>query len=307
MTYTINAGLHSSEKDHTVMTGGTLTIDKYIESDSPMNIYTYALHLFGAPTTIDYQHFHAGMHTNEHLLAYTPDTGSLRASLKNLLPDLDTKMILDVSPYEFEDGTYGFRITSLVELDETTLTEATKASIDTAINYLDAVKAGHGDPRGFRDIPFATPEQCGQFTYHHPEKAQEILKMVNRNTLNIQANTQTTEHQKAVVCDLRLLKPKTDEADTRITLDPKFSYFLSQTIEHELPKKMPGTAVVVGTFGCMTGTYLCVSCVDPESDITVIHRNIMEILGEIDQESITPDHREQLKTILENFEKYGKK
>jgi S-ribosylhomocysteine lyase LuxS involved in autoinducer biosynthesis len=83
---TIKAGLHSSEKDHKVMTGGTLTIDKEIASTETLKIHTYALHLFGEPSSEEYSDFHAGMHTNEHLLAYTPDTGSLRASLAELIP-----------------------------------------------------------------------------------------------------------------------------------------------------------------------------------------------------------------------------
>jgi len=87
------------------------------------------------------------MHTNEHLLAYTPDTGSLRASLAEIMPGLDTKMILDVSPFEFKNDTYGFRITSLVELDAETLRKATKLSIDKAMAYLEQVKAGNGDSK----------------------------------------------------------------------------------------------------------------------------------------------------------------
>lgn len=67
---------------------------------------------------------------------------------------------------------------------------------------------------------------------------------------------------------------------------------------------MPGTAVVVGTFGCMTGTYLCVSCENPETDITEIHRNIMEILKNISTEKLSPEEREQLTTILDNYERY---
>jgi hypothetical protein len=47
---TIKAGLHSSEKDHKVMTGGTLTIDKEIASTESLKIHTYALHLFGEPS-----------------------------------------------------------------------------------------------------------------------------------------------------------------------------------------------------------------------------------------------------------------
>lgn len=71
---TINSGLHSSEKDHKVMTGGTLTVDKEITSTEALKIHTYALPLFTTPNEREYNDFHAGMHTNEHLLAYTPDT-----------------------------------------------------------------------------------------------------------------------------------------------------------------------------------------------------------------------------------------
>lgn len=147
MSITINAGLHSSEKDHKVMTGGTLTVDKTIESDKPLEIYTYTLHLFGKPSDAEYDAFHAGIHTNEHLLAYTPDTGSLRASLAEIVPGLDTKMILDVSPFETDDGKYGFRITSLIELDTGVLRQATHISIQRALAYIDTIKAGHGDKK----------------------------------------------------------------------------------------------------------------------------------------------------------------
>lgn len=235
----INAGLHSSEKDHTVMTGGTLTADKHIDSETPLEIHTYALPLFTAPSEAEYHDFHAGMHTNEHLLAYTPDTGSLRASLAELIPGLDTKMILDVSPYEFDDGNYSFRITSLVVLDEDILKMATRASVERAIAYIDTIQAGKGDKEGFAGVPFATAGQCGQFTFHHPAKAQEMLQGIDSENLTVRSHTQKTTHQKAVVCDLRLLKPKTDVQDDRITLDPKLSYYLSQVIEKELPKKMP--------------------------------------------------------------------
>lgn len=155
-------------------------------------------------------------------------------------------------------------------------------------------------------MPFATAEQCGQFTYHNPEKAGEDLRKVNVDTLLIESDTLSTNHQKAAVCDLRLLKPKTDETDDRITLDPKFSYYLSQKIENELPEKMIGTVTIVGTFGCMTGTYLCVSYLNSiEEDIPHVHAKIMEILTEIKQENLTPEHRTQLETILANYEAYG--
>lgn len=129
---------------------------------------------------------------------------------------------------------------------------------------------------------------------------------MNTDSIQVDTKTLSTEHRKAVVCDLRLLKPKTEETDTRITLDPKFSYHLSQIIERELPKKMPGTAVIVGTFGCMTGSYLCVSCVHPEEDIKVIHKNIMDILSSLEKENLPTNHQEELKTILENYKAYGR-
>lgn len=130
--------------------------------------------------------------------------------------------------------------------------------------------------------------------------------MVNISTLRIESDTHYTNHQKAAVCDLRLLKPKTDETDNRITLDPKFSYYLSQKIERELPEKMVGTMAIVGTFGCMTGVYLCVSYLnDEEEDIPHVHEKIMEILRDTDKENLPDNHREELKTILENYEKFG--
>jgi S-ribosylhomocysteine lyase LuxS involved in autoinducer biosynthesis len=216
-------------------------------------------------------------------------------------------MILDVSPFEFQDGSYGFRITSLVELDTETLRNAISASVDTAIKYLDTVKAGKGDPDGFRGIPFATAAQCGQFDFHDPDAAQTALRSVKTDTVTVEAHTQNSNHTKAVVCDLRLLKPKTDHADTRLTLDPRFSYYLSQYIERELPKRMAGTAVVVGTFGCMTGTYLCVSCENPETDLRIVHRHIMDILETMPMDSFTAEHQAQLTQILTNYREYGEK
>ncbi len=70
---------------------------------------------------------------------------------------------------------------------------------------------------------------------------------------------------------------------------------------------MPETAVVVGTFGCMTGTYLCVSCVNPDEDIKVIHKNIIGILADIDKDNLAENHREQLEKILQNYQEFGRK
>lgn len=71
---------------------------------------------------------------------------------------------------------------------------------------------------------------------------------------------------------------------------------------------MIGTAVIVGTFGCMTGTYLCVSYLNSmEEDIPHIHEKIMEILAEIDTENLPAKHKAELELILENYKNYGTK
>ncbi len=88
------------------------------------------------------------MHTNEHLLAYTRDTGSLRSSLAEYLPALDTRMILDISPFQTKAG-YGFRITTLVELDTQSIRAAVASSIQRALSYIGGIEEGHGDKEGF--------------------------------------------------------------------------------------------------------------------------------------------------------------
>lgn len=70
---------------------------------------------------------------------------------------------------------------------------------------------------------------------------------------------------------------------------------------------MAGTAVVVGTFGCMTGTYLCVSCENPETDLRIVHRHIMDILETMSMDSFTAEHQAQLAQILANYREYGEK
>ena len=64
---------------------------------------------------------------------------------------------------------------------------------------------------------------------------------------------------KLLVCDLRMLKPKLENRDDMVMFDPWVSYTLSEIIEQKLPGILGRNAVIVGTFGCMTGMYLCVS------------------------------------------------
>ncbi len=107
-----------------------------------------------------------------------------------------------------------------------------------------------------------------------------------------------------MVCDLRLLKPKTHENDTCLTLEPKFSYRLSETLEQNLRVRFPGKAVIVGTFGCMTGMYLCITCTDAtDEEIRAIHREIMITIENMSCEQ--PADKIQQTQILENYRMFG--
>jgi hypothetical protein len=57
----------------------------------------------------------------------------------------------------------------------------------------------------------------------------------------------------------------------------------------------------------MTGTYLCVSCENPETDLRIVHRHIMDILETMPMDSFTAEHRAQLAQILANYREYGEK
>lgn len=85
------------------------------------------------------------MHTNEHLLAYSKETGSVRASIEEIDPSFNGKWILDVSPYRFPNGNYGFRVTSLVDISDEVLQKTFALSIQKAIAYTQEMLDGRGD------------------------------------------------------------------------------------------------------------------------------------------------------------------
>ena len=82
------------------------------------------------------------MHTNEHLLAYSKETGSIRASIEEIDPSFNGKWILDVSPYRFPNGNFGFRVTSLVDISDEVLQQTFALSIQKAQKYLTQMRAG---------------------------------------------------------------------------------------------------------------------------------------------------------------------
>jgi S-ribosylhomocysteine lyase LuxS involved in autoinducer biosynthesis len=256
MNFELKLGLHSSEKNHCEMTWGTLKVDKEVHFEWPLEAFTFALELF--PNTSDNTAFHRGMHTNEHLLAYSKETGSVRASIEEVDPSFNGKWILDVSPYRFSNGNYGFRVTSLRDISDEVLQKTFALSIKKAIAYTQEMLEGRGDTQGFLGVPFAQAAQCGQYNFHSSEAAQKSLKHIPQD-ISITRNHIQDSISKLLVCDLRMLKPKLENRDDMVMFDPWVSYTLSEIMEQKLPGILGRNAVIVGTFGCMTGMYLCVS------------------------------------------------
>jgi S-ribosylhomocysteine lyase LuxS involved in autoinducer biosynthesis len=152
--------------------------------------------------------------------------------------------LLDISPFRNTDETFGFRVTSLEKLDIPTLQSAVKLSLKRALEYL----------KQNNSVPFAEAKKCGQYDFHDITRAQELLSLISL-PISISENKLSTPHHFAYVCDLRFLKPKLAGRDDMVMFSPDFSYTLSELIERELPKKLPDSLVIVGTFGCMTGMY----------------------------------------------------
>lgn len=299
MHYTISQWLHSADKDHTVMTWGTLMVDKTIENTALWEetcLYAYTLPFFSrVQDTLD---FHRWVHTNEHLLAYVKDTGSMRSSLEEVSNGKITgKEILDISPYQVSEGVYGFRVTSLREIPVELIAQAAELSLERAKKFLESNS----------EVPFATPEQCWQYDFHSISAALKSVSEARVDTSEISETVYSTKDRFVYVCDLRLLKPKLRAANDMITFSPWFSYIISQIIEQHLPSRLVGSIVIIGTFGCMTWMYLSISsATGDQKDIPFIHRQIIEILREkIDPETLSLEERIQLETLLENYEKYG--
>jgi hypothetical protein len=58
---------------------------------------------------------------------------------------LSGKVILDISPYQTSSSTFGFRITSMIELQEIQVKDLVKISIERAIEFLENEKIENKD------------------------------------------------------------------------------------------------------------------------------------------------------------------
>ncbi len=302
MSYSIEAWKHSADKDHTTMNWGTLSVDKKVVDSDGVHFYTYSIPMYFGKFD---ERFHKWVHTAEHLLAYKQDTGSVRNSLEEVSNwTISWKVILDISPYKTWDNTFGFRITSMVPLSVHLVQDFTSLSIQRAVYFLENWKAE--SPDDFEWIPFARAISCGQFNFHDRQKAISDLKYIDTAKLHIQESEFSTDDKNAYVCDLRFLKPKVSVDDWLIMFSPDFSYKISHIIETKLPEKLIGSIVLVWTFGCMTGMYLCVSSEKgDESDIAYIHSKIIEILKEeIDISKLSEAEKIQFTQLLENYNTY---
>ena len=299
MSFTIHLWLHSSEKDHTVMTWGTLKVDKEVSFQDISKTYIYTVKLFSSDNFIC-EDFHKWIHVIEHLLAYSKDTWSVRSSISSVLEDFDGKWILDVSPCYISDSIYWFKITSLVHVTPEQLYQAFILSLNNAALYLESSHENFENGTTYQNIPFASPEQCGQYNYHCRDTAVKLLK---NHILNSQSQITekiiSDEMQKILVCDLRLLKPKLKGRDDMIMFTPKLSYTISQEIEEKLPEIIDKNIVIVWTFWCMTGMYLCVSADKwNQSEVDHILVQIMKIIWELDMSNFSENEKIQIKEVL---------
>ena len=304
MNFSIELGLHSSEKDHETMTWGTLTLDKTVKSSDALTLYTYGICMF---TECGNPDFHKGMHTLEHLLAYSKDTGSVRASIEECDPNFSGKWILDISPYRFSPEMYGVRMTSLVEIPSDIIVKSFWQSVNKALTYCEKIISGQWDENGYLMVPFASPKQCGQYNFHSPEYALKMLQKMWTISEDIMLKNEfSSEYRQAFVCDLRMLKPKLFQRDDMIMFSPELSYTLSEKIERELPKKLPGRSVIVGTFGCMTGMYLCFTGENAsKEELMQVQKAIYEIISEMDISSFTSEEKRQIQCVFENYKNFG--
>jgi len=303
--YSIESWKHSADKDHTTMTGGTLTIDKTVRCGSGVAFYTYNIPMYRWSFDID---FHKWVHAAEHMIAYKKDTGSVRNSLEEVTGwEVNWKVILDISPYKTSNETFWFRITSMIPLKVDQVQKLMWISIKRAIIFLESWKIENEDD--YQWIPFARPISCGQYDFHDKFRAIHDLSQIDIENLEIIENTIYSNHTTAYVCDLRFLKPKIQWWDDMIMFSPDFSYRISLLIERKLPNKIPWSIALVWTFGCMTGMYLCISSnIWDETDISVIHATILEIIREnIDTNTLNWAERIQLETLLKNYDTHNLK
>ena len=154
------------------------------------------------------------------------------------------------------------------------------------------VKAGNGDPDGFRQHPFCDSSTVWQFDFHDPDAAQTAPEASNWHTVTVEAIHTKSNHTKAVVCDLRLWKPKTGHADTRLTLDPWFASYLSQYIRTRTAKAYGRDSGRRRNIWLYDWVPISASPVgNPEPISRIVHRHIMDILETMSMDSFTAEHQ----------------
>lgn len=279
----------SKNKDHTIMTGGTLTIDKVVTSETNLKPFVYFFTISEDQNEINSDDFHKGIHSIEHSFAFEMDSGSIRAHYNKVTGE-DSDFIVDISPYIKDENSLGFRITSFIELDIPKLEEAIKNGLESMKIYFENDNA----------VPFSTPEECGQYNFHSGKLALGIINDINTiKVLEISAPQDSTEIN-WIVGDLRLLKPRPENDFDHYVFPPLVSHKLSDIIEKNFNTNYDNY-LQLGTFGCMTGSYL-ISDIKPEEKDEV-HKNILEILVNQSFENI--DLEVAAEKVIENIKKYS--
>jgi S-ribosylhomocysteine lyase LuxS involved in autoinducer biosynthesis len=296
--FTIEQFATSAAKNHELLTGGTLSVDKIyrMEEGHPVILSTFFLEV---TASLDQAEVHRGMHSLEHALAYSEQTGSIRALLQQMSNGaVDGKQLLDCSPY-IHAGVLGFRLTTLEAVDKAVLQEAVSQGLSQASDYLTA-----------NPPPFSTARECGQYNFHSAATAvaliQEALSRGPRITA-LESLKGSGATQRFYVADLRLVKPRPIGDDEHRTLSPLGSHRLSQHVETAL--RRAGYLTVLGTFGCMTGMYLLVGADGndpPEAYMRHIHQVIAgELLKLVADRAAEPEVISAAQLAIAYIEKYA--
>ena len=280
----IEKSVHSADKDHTIMAGGTLTADKTVRADDELYLHQSTLPV--APVTGDPAQY-SGIHSVEHALAYSPATGSLRSSLEQLIGSDSANQLIDVSPYVLgitgHHPVIGFRTTYIstgVGLTRRVLAEGLRRSLTQMRVYYE----------GGGQAPFSTAEQCGQYNAHSPEAALGLialaLEQVEQGEI-LGGRRQRTDASELYVCDLRLVRPRAEGDFEQRVLDPLAGHLISQRIERDAAHFLPAAGrhtLKTGNFGCSTGEYVMLANpegVDVATWLRLGHTAITRILMKI--------------------------
>ena len=273
---------HSADKDHTSMAGGTLGLDKMVRTDGQLRLYQYVLPLI--PISGDPQLF-SGIHSVEHALAFSPETGSLRFSVAEVTGEhRHGDQVIDVSPYishiREQVPVIGFRATYVsagTGLSQNIVSESFRRSLQRMRVYYD----------GGGEAPFSTPQQCGQYNTHSTEAALGLialgLDLVGRGNVS-GGRPLHTEARELYVCDLRLVRPREEGNLQQRVLDPLAGHLISHVIEENAATLIPGASkhtLKTGNFGCSTGEYVMLANPegkDPESWLRIGHTAITRVL-----------------------------